>query len=690
MNTPNGSATLDSREQTTIQYLHDKSLVELQLLVSTQIPSIFDIPYAYIATLNDKSKRIALIACLIVYFTSKGRIVPRQFQLESNDALHCGRDCLVDSGTGSGKTLCQIIPNLVFPDTCSMTISPLKRLQILQVPEFEGWGISVVCINEDTPKDKVLWDKIQDGGFQHLIVQPEQLKTFKGHGTRLAALLNISTFVKKITRVHIDEVHNHHTAGLASYGLPPFRPAWGFLNDLRLRVTKGTPIQALSGTLPPHIKSAVITHLNFDPKSLVSLKLSSNRPNTIYATHRIVGGLKDFRNLDFLISIPFKPLLKVIVFHDDTEQCAAAAAYGDKQLPVELRNSGVIRHYHGGMSKEYLTRVFNDFSREDVGGIDVRDIAAVIDYGIPQKKPKGLQRGGRCGRNGAPSVYLVMAEAWAFTASLDAAELDNGDPDRPIAGHLTKFSKKPERTGLAMILYVRSVVCLRRLIRDYLADVSPEALNISTPWCCDRFHPHAAALQFDKRNFFPGRFIYSDDTGAIYAGDIDEVDRVHLNPPKRKKRKTKGPVNRKMVHREPLQLRLRAWLASAHANDHLRAVRPPSFILDPTAMKKLSAVHPDRMTSVAQLVSALDETAEWGVEWGGKVLAVIKAYDTEFPQISVGRKSKAATKCNEDVESSEEETWEPTSKKAKRGGQERVLQEIPLNLRRSARFQPKV
>ncbi|KAJ7844584.1 hypothetical protein B0H14DRAFT_2227031, partial [Mycena olivaceomarginata] len=70
-----------------------------------------------------------------------------------------------------------------------------------------------------------------------------------------------------------------HTAGLPHYGLPAFRPACGGLNELRLRLPKGTPIQAHSGTLPLHIKSAVIENLNFNPSTFLSLKLSTNRPN---------------------------------------------------------------------------------------------------------------------------------------------------------------------------------------------------------------------------------------------------------------------------------------------------------------------------------------------------------------------------------------------------------------------------
>jgi superfamily II DNA helicase RecQ len=207
--------------------------------------------------------------------------------------------------------------------------------------------------------------KIRTGHFQHLIVQPEQLKSFKGHLPRLARLFHIPQFVKTIARVHVDEAHFLYIAGLPHYGLLAFRPSWGALNELRIRLPKGVPIQALSATYPPHIKAAVLTHLNFDPTTCVSLKLSSNRPNIIYATHRIVGSLSDFRNLDFLVSIPFIRLLKVVVFHDDTQQCADAAIYTDNRLPLELRNKGLVRHYHGGMSKAYLTQVFEDFSKDD-------------------------------------------------------------------------------------------------------------------------------------------------------------------------------------------------------------------------------------------------------------------------------------------------------------------------------------
>ncbi|KAJ7893310.1 P-loop containing nucleoside triphosphate hydrolase protein [Mycena olivaceomarginata] len=468
---------------------HQRTLPKLRFLAYDLLPSD-TLPHAYLDSLSDLHATIAPKACLLVYFSSQRRVVPRQFQLEASIALSDGRDVVVDSGTGSGKTLCQIIPNLLYPNTTSVTVSPLKRLQIVQAAEFERWGVKTVCINEDTPNDPELWNTIRNGGFQHLIVQPEQLKMFQGHLPRLARILSIPQFAKTIARVHIDEVHNHVLAGPSSLWLPAFRPAWGSLNEFRLRLPKGVPFQALSGTLPPHIKTAVVDHLNFNPTKFLSLKLCSNRPNIIYATHRIVGSLSDFHNLNFHVSNPFTFVRKVVVFHDDTHQCTDAASYVDKLLPVHLQNSGLVRHYHGGMSKDYLTKVFDDFSDPNgtckilhategaSTGLDVPDIDAVIDYGCPQKKPTSQQRAGRAGRRGKVAVYLVMAEPWVYTASLDAVDPNGTDPDRPISGRLVKDAKKPQRAGLAMILYVRSTVCLREMIRRYLADNSPEVSTI--------------------------------------------------------------------------------------------------------------------------------------------------------------------------------------------------------------------
>jgi len=68
-----------------------------------------------------------------------------------------GKDSLIDVGTGYGKTLCMIIPCLLDPQSLAVIFSPLKRLQAVQVLEFERYGIKTLAINEDTPNDPDLW-----------------------------------------------------------------------------------------------------------------------------------------------------------------------------------------------------------------------------------------------------------------------------------------------------------------------------------------------------------------------------------------------------------------------------------------------------------------------------------------------------------------------------------------------------
>ena len=197
-------------------------------------------------------------------------------------------------------------------------------------------------------------------------MQPEQLFLSNGHLPRLARLIaEDRDFARLICRVHVDEAHFIYTAGLKHYGLPAFRSAWGRLGELRIKIGKQIPVQALSGTQPPHIKEAIKKSLLFEESNLCSLELTSNRPNIVYATHPIVGQLSDFRNLDFLVPHPY-PVdwipPKTVVFHDSVEQASEAALYHTRRLPEALQKSKLVMHYHGGMSKEYLTQVYEDFS----------------------------------------------------------------------------------------------------------------------------------------------------------------------------------------------------------------------------------------------------------------------------------------------------------------------------------------
>ena len=91
------------------------------------------IPLEYISTLLNQDQTDTLRTCLLVYILSSSTIVPRIFQLQASLTTLNGKDAIITAGTGSGKTLCLLIPILLHPGTISLTISSLKRLQMTQV-----------------------------------------------------------------------------------------------------------------------------------------------------------------------------------------------------------------------------------------------------------------------------------------------------------------------------------------------------------------------------------------------------------------------------------------------------------------------------------------------------------------------------------------------------------------------------
>jgi len=108
----------------------------LNKLFETTIPQSRT-PFEYLEQLDEKDRLTARRACPLSWFATGEIQVPREIvQLPSCLATFNSKDSLLYAGTGSGKTL-PIALNLLLEDPAkkliTLTISPLKRLQITQV-----------------------------------------------------------------------------------------------------------------------------------------------------------------------------------------------------------------------------------------------------------------------------------------------------------------------------------------------------------------------------------------------------------------------------------------------------------------------------------------------------------------------------------------------------------------------------
>ena len=146
-----------AKTQKALQEIRDLPAALLKIAFGLLIPNDRAPPASFWAPYNDDERNIGLRACLLVWTVTDTKLVPREFQLEATIAIMSGRDSLIDVGTGYGKTLCMIIPCLLDPESLAVIFSPLKRLQAVQVLEFERYGIKTLAVNEDTPNDPDLW-----------------------------------------------------------------------------------------------------------------------------------------------------------------------------------------------------------------------------------------------------------------------------------------------------------------------------------------------------------------------------------------------------------------------------------------------------------------------------------------------------------------------------------------------------
>ncbi|KIK97008.1 hypothetical protein PAXRUDRAFT_95298, partial [Paxillus rubicundulus Ve08.2h10] len=61
-----------------------------------------------------------------IYILTLLKVVPCIFQLQASLSILNGCDTIITAGTGSGKTLCLLIPMLLQPGSMSITILLLK------------------------------------------------------------------------------------------------------------------------------------------------------------------------------------------------------------------------------------------------------------------------------------------------------------------------------------------------------------------------------------------------------------------------------------------------------------------------------------------------------------------------------------------------------------------------------------
>jgi ATP-dependent DNA helicase RecQ len=323
----------------------------------------------------------------------------RDGQLPVVEAALCGQSVLVVSPTGFGKSLCFQLP-AILRSGVSVVVSPLKVLMGEQVSALLRRKIPSTFINSDldSVEKRIRYQLLANKSLKLLYAAPERF--FVQNTSELQMLWSL-----KPSFLVIDEAHCIDQWGR------DFRPEYGRLNEVR-RALGSPPVLAFTATAGQEMQKRILASLGVNDARVFVRGV--DRPNISLLRWEVLPNER-LETIAQLCRIPIPVGGKVMIFVPTRKIGEALQAY--------LRDQGLeTPFYHAKLGsawdREQLVKRFEGESYPIVDriictsafgmGLDIPNVRLVIHYQHPSSVEDYLQEFGRAGRDGQPSVAVLL------------------------------------------------------------------------------------------------------------------------------------------------------------------------------------------------------------------------------------------------------------------------------------------
>jgi ATP-dependent DNA helicase RecQ len=323
----------------------------------------------------------------------------RDGQLPVVEAALCGQSVLVVSPTGFGKTLCFQLPAILRPGV-SVVVSPLKALMGEQVSALLRRKIPSTFINSDldSVEKQVRYQLLANKSLKLLYAAPERFFVRNKRELQMLRSLRPSFLV-------IDEAHCIDQWGR------DFRPEYGRLSEVH-KALGSPPVLAFTATAGREMQKRILTSLGVNNARVFVRGV--DRPNISLLRWEILPNER-LETIARLCRIPIPVGGKVMIFVPTRKIGETLQGY--------LRDQGLeTSFYHSKLAsaweREQLIKRFVVESYPLVDriictsafgmGLDVPNVRLVIHWQHPSSVEDYLQEFGRAGRDGEPSVAVLL------------------------------------------------------------------------------------------------------------------------------------------------------------------------------------------------------------------------------------------------------------------------------------------